>query len=88
MTDKRAIWIYLNGGKLDKKLCNIAREELFNTAFYEDEILTQQQLADFYTMERSRLVRFAQSLGISDRLNKILKDKRKSRKGCAICGAQ
>jgi len=88
MIDKRAIWIYLDGGKLDQYLCDSARLVLLNTAKSDESITTQQHLADFHKMERSRLVRLAQSLGISAQLNKILKDKRKSRKGCAICGAQ
>jgi len=88
MTDRQAIWVFVNGGVLDRKLCEIIKRLLIESAEYADEILTQKHLADTYGLGRKRLIRMTQALGITEQLKEILKNKRKSRKGCAVCGAQ
>ena len=88
MTNRQAIWVYIDGGWLDQKLCNIIRQALLESAEFTEEIRTQDHLARAHGFGRKRLIRTAQALGITDELKKILKTKRATRKTCMICGMQ
>ena len=88
MTDRQAIWVFVNGGKLDEILCNLAKIELIESAENADEILTQEHLAIAYGLGRKRLIRTAQALGIDDQLKEILKNKRQLRKTCTVSGTK
>lgn len=88
MTDRQAIWIFVNGGAFDQTICDFAVKLLMTPVESDGDILTQDDLARAHGIGRKRLIRTAQALGITEELKEILKNKRKSRKSCSICGAQ
>jgi hypothetical protein len=88
MPDRKAIWIFIEGSQLDRKLCDIMRKSLLEIAENDPAITTQQDLANHLGIDRTGVIRRAQTLGIAEQLKKILKNKRELRKACEISNMQ